>query len=106
MKQQYISIGTTFARRFELCGQVSRVSMNPLEYGWNDDEIFDVYGRPSCTKVSIWHSWVDWARKNGAMLKIGSHNCNFFTIEGIATKDGQSYFLRITASHYRAYKIV
>ena len=106
MKEQYISIGSTLARRFELCGEVARVSINPLEYGWDDDEIFDAYGRPSCTKVSIWHSWVDWARKSDAMLKIGSHNCNFFTIEGIARKDGQPYFLRITARHYRAYKIV
>ena len=106
MKEQYIEIGSTFARRFELCGEVSRVSMDPREYGWDEDEIFDVYGRPSCTKVSIWHSWVEWARNSGAMLKIGSHNCNFFTIEGIARKDGQPYFLRITARHYRAYKIV
>ena len=106
MKKQYIELGTTFARRFELCGEVSRVSIDPREYGWDDDEIFDAYGKPSCTKVSIWHSWVDWARKSGAMLKIGSHNCKFFTIEGIANKDGQPYFLRITARHYRAYKIV
>ena len=106
MKKQYIAIGTTFERRFELCGEVSSVSINPLEYGWDDDEIFDVYGRPSCTKVSIWKSWVEWARNSDAILKIGSHNCNFFTIEGIATKDGHRYFLRITASHYRAYKIV
>ena len=106
MKKQYIAIGTTCERRFELCGEVSRVFINPLEYGWDDDEIFDVYGRPSCTKVSIWKSWVEWARNSGAMLKIGSHNCNFFTIEGIARKDGQPYFLRITASHHRAYKIV
>ena len=98
MKEQYIAIGTTLARRFELCGEVSRVSINSLEYG--------VYGRPSCTKVSIWKSWVEWARNNDATLKISSHNCNFFTIEGIARKDGQPYFLRITASHYRAYKIV
>ena len=106
MKEQYIEIGTTSAERFELCGQVSRASINPLEYGWNDDEIFDAYGRPSCTKVSIWKSWVEWARNNGAKLKISSHNCNFFTIEGIARKDDQPYFLRITARHYRAYKIV
>ena len=106
MKEQYIEIGTTFARRFELCGEVSRDSIDPLEYGWDEDEIYCAYGRPSCTKVSIWHSWVDWARKSDAMLKIGSHNCNFFTIEGIARKDDQPYFLRITARHYRAYKIV
>ena len=106
MKEHYIAIGTTLARRFELCGEVSRVSINPLEYGWDEDEIFDVYGRPSCTKVSIWKSWIEWARNSGAMLKISSHNCNFFTIEGIARKDDQSYFLRITARHYRAYKIV
>ena len=72
MKEQYIAIGSTVERRFELCGEVSRVSINPLEYGWDKDEIFDVYGRPSCTKVSIWHSWVEWARNNGAMLKISS----------------------------------
>lgn len=106
MKKQYIEIGTTMARRFELCGEVSWASINPLEYGLNEDEIYCAYGRPSCTKVSIWHSWVDWARKSAAILKIGSHNCNFFTIEGIVMKDSQSYFLRITASHYRAYKIV
>ena len=106
MKKQYIEIGTTLARRFELCGEVSRDSINSLEYGWDKDEIYRAYGRPSCTKVSIWHSWVDWARKSYAMLKISSHNCNFFTIEGIARQDDQPYFLRITARHYRAYKIV
>ena len=106
MKKQYISIGTTFARPFELCGEVSRVSIDPREYGLDDDEIFNAYGRPSCTKVSIWKSWVEWARNSDASLKIGSHNCNFFTIEGIARKDGQQYFLMIIARHYRAYKIV
>ena len=83
MKEHYIAIGTTLERRFELCGEVSRVSINPLEYGWDDDEIFDVYGRPSCTKVSIWKSWVKWARNNGAMLKISSHNCNFLRLKAL-----------------------
>lgn len=106
MTRKDIAIGTTSAERFELCGQVSWASINSLDYGWDDDEIFDAYGRPSCTKVSIWKSWVEWARNNDAMLKISSHNCNFFTIEGIAMEDGQLYFLRITARHHRAYKIV
>lgn len=70
--------------------------------------VYDVYGRCSETKKSIWERWSDWFRDcNSSMFGVTSHNCNFFTISGCVNWiDGNEYFLVITASHNRAWKVV
>ena len=70
--------------------------------------VYDVYGRCSETKKRIWEEWADWFRDcNSHMFGVTSHNSNFFTISGCVNWiDGNEYFLVITASHNRAWKVV
>lgn len=68
--------------------------------------VYDVYGRCSDTKKSIWESWASWFRDcNSHMFGVTSHNCNFFTICGVVTWNNEEYFLTITAGHNRACKV-
>jgi len=74
--------------------------------------IYDVYGRPSTRKVTIWKNWADWFMANNShMFGITSHNSNFFTIQGCITAiDEQTskpveYFLKITASNNYAWRV-
>ena len=69
--------------------------------------VYDVYGRCSDVKKSIWEDWANWFNScNSFMYGVTSHNCNFFTISGcVNAEDGNEYFLVITASHNRAYKV-
>lgn len=68
--------------------------------------VYDVYGRCSDTKKCIWESWANWFREcNSHMYGVISHNCNFFTISGVVTWEDNEYFLVITASHNRAWKV-
>lgn len=77
--------------------------------GYNRDEIFEHYGRPSKTKVSIWNDWCDWCDEMNKLgyscgIEISSHNCYFFTIAGSVRKDGEVIDLWITAKHNRMYR--
>ena len=68
--------------------------------------VYDVYGRCSDTKKCIWESWSNWFREcNSHMYGVTSHNSNFFTISGVVTWEDNEYFLVITASHNRAWKV-
>lgn len=68
--------------------------------------VYDVYGRCSETKKDIWESWADWFREcNSTMFGVTSHNSNFFTISGVIGYFEDEYFLVITASHNRAWKV-
>lgn len=69
------------------------------------NNIFDVYGRPSKRKQSIWLAWADWCKKFDCMLYIAGHTCNFFTIDGFCTYNGKKYALQITYAHNRAYEM-
>ena len=74
------------------------------------DEIYEAYGRPSYTKVQVWHEWCEWCytlNQNGipCTLKIGSHSCHQFSIYGKVKFGGQVYSLWITRDHNRAYII-
>lgn len=74
------------------------------------DEIYEAYGRPSYTKVQVWHEWCEWCytlNQNGipCTLKIGSHSSHQFSINGKVKFGGQVYSLWITRDHNRAYLI-
>ena len=94
---------------FELCGTVYR-SAQTLYYGFDVDAIYKVYVRPSRYKVEIWKSWCDWCRRvmenSDAGIYISSHTCNFFSISGFVTWEGNLYYLNITKAHNRAYLVV
>ena len=65
--------------------------------------VIDVYGRCSETKKAIFDSWFDWFIENGGYCGVASHNCNFFTIDGIVLdkETNKSYYCHIThANHY------
>ena len=69
--------------------------------------LFDCYGKPSSTKVSIWESWLQWFHDQySSDFGVASYNCNFFTIEGKVEKDGQLYYIYITSTRQEAYPIV
>ena len=74
------------------------------------DAIYEAYGRPSYTKVQVWHEWCEWCytlNKNGisCTLNIGSHSCHQFSIYGMIKFGGHVYQLWITRGHNRAYLI-
>ena len=76
--------------------------------GYNRDEIFEHYGRPSQTKVSIWNDWCDWCDKMSDLgyscgIQIESYNSSFFSITGSLRKDNEVIDLWITAMHNRMY---
>lgn len=100
-KQEYLTIG---GERFELCGTTE--GSKDFYKGASWDEIESVYGRPSDTKVAIWHDWCKWAYDNDASLDICSHSCMFFSISGKVKHDEKVYALYITYAHNRAYEIV
>jgi hypothetical protein len=68
-------------------------------------DIYDCYGRPSATKVSIWHAWYNWFISNHGNCTIRSYNTNFFTIEGyVEDENGYLYYCYITASKNLCYR--
>lgn len=76
------------------------------------DEIYNVYGRPSQTKRSIWHEWCKWCydaihKDDKCELWISSRTCMFFSISGTYyDKANNAYYsLWITYAHNRAYRI-
>lgn len=77
--------------------------------GYNRDEIFECYSRPSMTKVSIWNEWCNWCdemNKQGYTcgIQIESYNCNFFTITGSVRKKDDVVDIWITHKHNRMYR--
>ena len=65
--------------------------------------IYDVYGRPSETKVLIWKNWVTWFVSNDGVCTISSYNSNFFSIHGVVHDyvSDEWYECFITAGHNR-----
>ena len=89
---------------FELGKPISKYDLPACSFQTVDD----VYGRPSDTKRRIFNEWFYWFTNNGGYCGVASHNCNFFTIDGIVIdKDtNKEYYCHITAAHNRAYEIV
>jgi hypothetical protein len=80
--------------------------------GCNEDEIFEVYGRPSPTKVAIWKDWCEWCYEVNKIstlecgIEISGHNCMQFSIIGsVRNKElgDATIDLWITHYHNRAY---
>lgn len=98
----------------ELCARTFEVHTSKAHpvapiTGYDYDEIFDVYGRPSSYKVAIWHEWCEWCEdmnRNGfdCGIQIDGHNCNFFTISGSIRQGDDVVDIWITAQHNRLYK--
>lgn len=82
---------------------VDKVGHAPI----SNDDIYDCYGRPSPTKVSIWMSWSNWFCNNNGVCGICSHNSNFFSIEGHITdyENHKEYYVYITPSHNRMWEV-
>ena len=95
---------TLNGERFEVNTVDVEIENNLHGYG----DIYNTYGRPSTTKISIWHDWESWFRNNGGYCTIVSRNCNFFSIAGYVTDEltKERYYCYITASHNKAYKVV
>ena len=75
----------------------------------NQSDIHDVYGRPSDTKCSIYHRWADWFISHRSVnFGICSHNCNFFSMEGIIIDENtnKKYYVHITKCHPTAIEIL
>ena len=69
------------------------------------DDIFQWYNRPSDTKISKWHDWLDWAYTTVGVVvfEICSANGYQFAIHGYyIDDDGKCYNLYITRDHNRA----
>lgn len=69
--------------------------------GVDPNEIYEVYGRPSTSKVQAWKAWVEWFNKTSSngndWMQITSHNTFNFTICGVVTPYlGTHYLFRIT----------
>ena len=104
--RRYTSININ-GENFEL--DTKEIVKNPIVFY---KSVYDVYGRCSSTKQSIWESWASWFNDcNSHMYGVTSHNCNFFTISGCVTwideetKEPVEYYLVITASHNRAWRV-
>ena len=108
--KKYININGI---KFELCGTVTTSSNHHVTGGCSYDLIKQVYGKPSSTKVSIWHDWCKWCEEirntdDNCGISIYSHNCNFFSIDGFYYDHltDTTYVLWITYCNNRAYKLV
>ena len=110
MKRQTLTINSVEFEVFKVAAGVSVKFTGFTGKGTDYDEIKSAYGRPSDTKVIIWHSWCDWCRetnKNGipCELWIESHNCMKFSIGGKVQYGGHVYKLWITKGHNRAFLV-
>ena len=107
MKRQTVTInGETFELFKADAGASARITGTGAAY----DEIYEAYGRPSYTKVGIWHGWCEWCyelNKNGipCELWIASHTFQSFSIGGKVQYNGHMYRLWITKCHNRAYMV-
>ena len=76
--------------------------------------LHDCYAKPSTSKLNIWNWWRSWFDKvlgfEGVSFKqfcgINSYNCNFFTLHGLLTYNGEDYIVYITYAHNRLIKVV
>ncbi len=107
MKNRHYASININGENFEL--DTKETVKNPIVFY---KSVYDVYGRCSSAKQSIWESWSRWFNEcNSHMYGVTSHNCNFFTISGCVTwideetKEPAEYYLVITASHNRAWRV-
>lgn len=72
-------------------------------YGKRD--IFELYQRPSTTKVNIFYEWLNYFREVGTIDIVRVHgNCMMFVIVAdVIGHDGKRYNFYITKAHNRVY---
>ena len=100
----------------EYCGvtfEVYTSNIHPVApiTGYDYDEIYKVYDRPSRAKVGIWHDWCEWVDEMlhagyKCGIEISGHSCFSFSITGSIRNDDtdEVYDIFITRDHNRLYK--
>ena len=72
--------------------------------------IYQAYGKPSITKVSVYHSWYEFTEKlnlvNSAYYGIASYNSNIFTFDFCFKYEDRKYYAHITPSHNYIMEII
>lgn len=79
---------------------ITRIDRSSLE-----NTIFDIYGRPSITKIDIYKSWTKWfegVEKTSGRLGCMAGNTSTFTIGSKYQIDGKTIYLLITKGHNKA----
>jgi hypothetical protein len=69
-------------------------------------DIWDAYGRPSCTKVHIWDEWKNWQSqtKDVTYFEVAGAGSHAFSIEGVYTDaQGNEGLMRITKCYDRIF---
>lgn len=102
-------------KTIELCGETFEVinsNMHPVApiTGYDFDQIYKAYARPSVSKIYTWRYWCRWVdemRESGYKcgIEISSHNVFQFSIAGSIRKDetDEVYDIVITKEHNRLY---
>lgn len=69
--------------------------------------IYELYDRPSITKISIYNEWVKWFNELDGGVTFGCirGNCNFFSIGGLVRRDNELLYLFITKGHNRVVSV-
>ena len=68
--------------------------------------LFDLYNRPSNTKISIYEDWLNWYCKASLNADFSTFGClrgssNFFSIGAMICKENIIYYFYITAGYNR-----
>lgn len=102
MKRNTIRVNNRYFKNeiFNICGVC-------VEHTGKVRTLYDVYGRPSSRKVSIWNKIESvCAAFNGYNLTINSRNCMMFTCSFEFKHAGKKYCMHFTPSRwYQVYKI-
>lgn len=65
--------------------------------------LYDVYKKPSASKVAIYNDWINWfnccSENTNDFITVDSYNTNFFTLSGVVTINDETYIIKVTASH-------
>ena len=78
------------------------VSKNLTTTGHSIMSIFDIYERPSFTKVGIYESWLRFMYELGSVEEFSLRgNCMMFTITARVRTSGKVYHFFITKAHNR-----
>lgn len=86
-------------KTMEINGEVFEFANLSKRYAGYVDlrDIYDVYGRPSITKVDIYNDWTIYTWQIGATTpSVQTFNTFQFTLAFFATVNGEEYFFFIT----------
>jgi hypothetical protein len=91
--------------KFALVNGTNFEVMNTRIAPYGKSDIFELYQRPSVTKIDIFRKWLQFFRKVGTINIVRVHgNCmTFVIVADVIGKDGQRYNFYITKAHNRVY---